>query len=88
MNKERILDEENSDIPYSKFCEACKKVDKIVSRFKTGARNSQEWFNGKCRKIRENKQLFWNGFRGHTFQAALGRYTAGRNEYTQTFKVI
>ncbi|XP_069970985.1 uncharacterized protein PF3D7_1120000-like [Penaeus vannamei] len=64
INWETLLGDENLVVQYSKFCEIYKTgVEKFSSKFKTEARNSQKWFNDKCKKMRENKQLLWKRFR-------------------------
>ena len=87
INWETLMNDENLDVQYSKFCEIYKKgVEKFISKFKIDARNCQKWFNDKCKKMREKKHLLWKRFRRHRSQAAYERYKVGRNEYTQTMR--
>ena len=49
-------------------------------------KKTNEWFNHKCVKAKEKRDLLWNRYRRHISENAYARYKQARNEYTKVRK--
>ena len=86
VNWERDLTIRDINLQNTKFRDIYNEgIDKFIPKVKQ--RNSPEdnkpWFNIRCVKAKENKELLWKRYSRHPSETARKRYNEGRNAYTQ-----
>ena len=85
-NWERELTITDINQQNSKFLDFYYKgVDKFIPKTKQREtpEDNQEWFNGRCKRARDNKELLWTRYNRHRSARARARYNEARNSYTE-----
>ena len=85
-NWERDLTIRDINQQNNKFLEFYHKgVDKFIPKTiqRETPEENQDWFNARCERARNNKELHWKRYSRHRSIAARARYNEARNSYTE-----
>ena len=69
---------------YRTFCDFYETgVQTYIPQHKEIERKREKWFNNRCNKAKEKRDLLWNRVRRHYSERAYSKYKQARNEYTR-----
>ena len=86
INFMKDIDIEDIDLQNGTFLDFYfKEIDKSIPKIKEKGNptDHKEWFNPRCERAKEKKEVLWTRCKRHASKAARARYNEARNLYTR-----